>query len=229
MTPDVAREQATVVLLQLCDSLFPVGAFAHSDGLETAVSGGRVSDLAGLRAWVDALLAETIAECEAPAVGAAHAAALRRDVVALAALDEELHAMRPSAAGRAASRTMGTRLLRTWQHIRPTGAVAAIQGALQQATYPVAFGIVCAASEIPVRATLESFMYTRLAATVSSAMRLMPLGQHDAHTLLAEMLQQVPSRAAAVAADPAPPRCFVPLADIAAMGHQYLHSRLFRS
>ncbi len=72
-------------------------------------------------------------------------------------------------------------------------------------------------------------MYSRLAGTVSAAMRLMPLGQHDAHALLAEVLQRVPSTAAAVAAGPAPPRCFVPLADIAAMGHQYLHSRLFRS
>jgi len=31
-------------LLHLCDSLFPLGAFAHSDGLETATVAGAVRD-----------------------------------------------------------------------------------------------------------------------------------------------------------------------------------------
>ncbi len=55
-------------------------------------------------------------------------------------------------------------------------------------TLPVAFGAVASAAGIPVRAAVEGFIYTRLAAIVSAAMRLMPLGQHEGHTLLAEAL-----------------------------------------
>ena len=56
-------------LLHLCDSLFPVGAFAYSDGLETAA--GRAAppfDAAELRAWIDVCLDETLGRMEGPAV-----------------------------------------------------------------------------------------------------------------------------------------------------------------
>ena len=39
-------------LLQLCDSLFPLGSFAHSDGLESAVQGGGISNGDDLAAWM---------------------------------------------------------------------------------------------------------------------------------------------------------------------------------
>lgn len=220
---------ALVTLLHVCDSLFPVGAFAHSDGLEAAVSDGLVRDVPALRAWMGVMVSETLGGCEAPAARDAWCAAARTDTAALAILDEELHAMRPAAAGREASRTTGTRLLRTFAHIRPSDRLHDIHGQLQQATFPVAFGVVCATSDVPLQAALESFMYTRLASAVSAAMRLMPLGQHEAHALLAEVLAGVPARASNIASETAPPRAFTPLVDVAAMGHQYLHSRLFRS
>src|SRR5690349_21652581 len=37
--------------LQFTDSFFPVGAFAYSDGLETATSTGHVRDAEGLEKW----------------------------------------------------------------------------------------------------------------------------------------------------------------------------------
>ena len=220
---------ALVTLLHLCDSLFPVGAFAHSDGLEAAVAEGSVCSVPTLRAWMGVVLRETLAGCEAPAVREAFFAASSGNTAALARLDDELHAMRPARAGRDASRTTGTRLLRTALHIRPSNDLSAIHGHLPQATFPVAFGVVCATSAIPLQQALESFMYTRLASVVSAAMRLMPLGQHDAHAVLAEVLADVPAAASEVAASSLAPHAFTPLVDIAAMGHQYMHSRLFRS
>jgi urease accessory protein len=92
----------------------------------------------------------------------------------------------------------------------------------------VAFGVVCAASGIPVRAALEAFFYTRLAATASAAMRLMPIGQHEAHVLLAEVLVGIAGAVdAAMACEY--PGAFAPALDIEAMRQPYLHSRLFRS
>jgi urease accessory protein len=218
-----------LALLQLCDSLFPIGSFAHSDGLETAVAAGTVSSAAELRDWLDATLAVSLASCELPAVRDAAAAAAARDRDGLWRLDEEIEAMRTSAAGRDAAQTMGTRLLKTWREIRPSGLLDLLGDGRARFTFPVAFGAVCVASGIEVGDALESYAYTRLAASISAAMRLMPLGQREAHALLARMLSEVPAVAGRVIADPAPPRSFAPLMDIAAMSHQYVHSRLFRS
>jgi urease accessory protein UreF len=79
------------------------------------------------------------------------------------------------------------------------------------------------------REAVEAFAYTRLAATISAAMRLMPIGQTEAHALLAQALDRVPALAAVIAARNARLESFSPALDVAAMTQQYLHSRLFRS
>ena len=113
-----------VALLHLCDSLFPIGAFAHSDGLEAATADGRIASADDLGEWLAVCLDESIGRLEGPAVWHAWRAARDGDAAALAALDEELTAMRPSSAARRSSRAMGRRLLTTWRALHPSGARA---------------------------------------------------------------------------------------------------------
>jgi len=220
-------------LLHLCDSLFPIGGFAHSDGLETATSTGRVADAEGLRAWLAATLDETIGRMEGPAVWHAWRAFQDEDFEAVRRLDEALTALRPSSSARRSSRAMGWRLLTTWQTLHPDSrlertAALARSGAIGP-VLPVAFAAACACSGTERRASVEAFAYTRLAATVSAAMRLMPIGQTDAHLLLSRALERVPAVVDRLALRDGDPESFTPLLDIAAMTQQYLHSRLFRS
>jgi urease accessory protein len=222
------------VLLHVCDSLFPLGAFAHSDGLEAAAASGLVSAGPSLRAWMEAARDEGLARAEGPALRITSEAFVRRDFLDVGRVDDELHALRPAMAARQASRAMGTRLLATWQQIRPHQDIGELmafrtrQPGASEFTLPVAFGVVCAASGVPLRAALEAYFYTRLAATISAAMRLMPVGQHEAHAILAEMLDGVPNAVEDSMAG-TEPESFVPAFDFAAMSHQYVHSRLFRS
>jgi urease accessory protein len=212
-------------LLHLCDSLFPVGAFAYSDGLEAATAGGRVATSDDLRAWLDACLDETIGRTDGPAVWQAWAAAHGGDWVALDAIDEVLNALRPSSAGRKSSRAMGQRLLTMWSAIHP-GVLAAAPAAR---ALPVAFAVVCASAGIDRRDGVEAYAYTRLAATVSAAMRLMPLGQTEAHAMLARALDRLPAVVDDIVRRGARIESFAPAMDVAAMTQQYVHSRLFRS
>ena len=227
-----------LALLHLCDSLFPIGAFAYSDGLETAA--GRAAppfDTGELRAWMEACLDETLGRLEGPAVWAAWPAFRDAEWDTLVRLDEELVALRPSSSGRRSSRAMGRRLLTTWQalHADPRLERAlrlfdkAAAPLLSGPSLPIAFAGACACSGIDRRHAVEAFAYTRLAATVSAAMRLMPIGQAEAHALLARALERVPALADLVASRDAPLESFAPAADIAAMTQQYVHSRLFRS
>ena len=223
-------------LLHLCDSLFPIGSFVCSDGLESATAWLKPDaseSVEHLREWLDVCLDETIGRLEGPAVGRAWQAATDRDWRALTTIDSEMTALRPSASARATSRAMGVRLLTTWAALYPDARLDEILLRARQRligpTLPIAFGSACACRLISERDTIEAFAYTRLSAAVSAAMRLMPIGQTGAHTLLARALDRVPAVVGALMARNAGPESFTPELDIALMTHQYLHARLFRT
>lgn len=218
-----------VVLLHLCDSLFPVGSFAHSDGLEAATVSGEIGTPDDLAGWLEITRRETLAGVEALVVARAWTAWRDRDAAALAALDAEAYAFRPSASGREATRAMGSRLLKTWGQIRPEPALGCVS-IPSGCTFPTAFGIVASAASVPQGDAVAGFIYARLAAVVSAAMRLMPLGQVEAHRRLARCLEQAASDAHDTIDHPQQPlRSFTPALDIAQMSQQYGFSRLFRS
>ena len=222
-----------VTLLHLCDSLFPTGGFAHSDGLEAATSSGLIATADDLRAWMDVCLEESLGRAEGPTVLLAWHASVERQHDRLVEIDAEMHALRPASTARQASRTVGRRLLRTWQRIHPHVALdAPLARAIDDgrlATLPVAFAVACASARIVARAAIEGFLYSRLAATVSCAMRLMPIGQHEAHGLLASALARVPAVVDQLIARAEAPAAFAPALDVAAMSQQYVGSRLFLS
>ena len=218
-------------LLHLCDSLFPMGAFAHSDGLEWATDRGLVAAAADLGEWMDASLSQLLARADGPAVWLAWHAFAEHDWRALALVNAEAFALRPSAVSRQASRAMGVRLVRTWQQLyEPPGfhEMATAIDVERTMTLPAAFGVVCASIGVEARAAVEGFIYTRLASTASAAMRLMAIGQHEAHRMLASRLKRVGPVVDAIAVHPVM-SSFAPAQDIAAISHQYVRSRLFKS
>ena len=226
-------DNALLSLLHLCDSLFPIGSFAYSDGLESAAASGLVTGTADLGEWLEICLDEGFSRLDAPSIVLAWPAVETTDWDALVVIDEELTALRPSSTARMANRSMGLRLLKTWQGLHPDARLEQML-ALARAgrlgpTLPIAFAAAGLCGGIGRRETLAGFAYTRLAATVSAAMRLVAIGQTDAHRLLSLALARVPSSIDDVLARRARPESFAPALDIAQMSHQYLHARLFRS
>jgi urease accessory protein len=223
-------------LLHLCDSLFPVGGFAYSDGLEAATAACRPEttreSVEHLSSWLGGVLDDTFGRLEGPAIWQAWRAIQEDDLNALVRLDEELTALRPSSSARRSSRAMGHRLLTTWQALHEGSRVERLACLSRDGIGPVlplAFAAACVSCGVSRRGSVEAFAYTRLAATVSAAMRLMPVGQTDAHRLLSRTLERVPAVVDGFAARGGAPESFAPMMDIAAMTQQYLHSRLFRS
>ncbi len=221
-----------VALLHLCDSLFPIGAFGYSEGLEAATASGDVRTPSDLGDWLDVCLEQSFGRADGPAVLQAWTAFNDRDWSILSRLDSEVHALRPSAGARRASRAMGLRLANTWQALYPDDGMRALlalaqSGALGPAL-PVAFGCACAAIGADQRDAAAAFAYTRLASTIAAAMRVMPIGQTDAHAQLAAVLRRIPTVIDEMAGR-TELESFAPAMDIALMNQPYLHSRLFRT
>jgi urease accessory protein len=220
-------------LLHLCDSLFPIGSFAYSDGLESAAASGHVTGTADLREWLEMCLEEGFGRLDGPAIVLAWPAVETADWNAVVGIDDELTALRASSTARLANRSMGLRLLKTWQglhaDVRLEHMLALVHAGRLGPTLPVAFAAVGSCGGIARRDALAGYAYARLAATVSAAMRLVAIGQTEAHRLLSLALARVPASIDSVLARQAPPESFAPALDIAQMSQQYLHARLFRS
>jgi urease accessory protein len=126
-----------LALLHLASPALPVGGFAYSQGLESAIDEGRVHDAASAQCWIDDLLTLVIARFEAPVWLRVHAAALVGDEVAVARWNRELLAARETAELRAESMQMGASLLRVFP------ALQLDVPPLAAPTYTAAFAIAC--------------------------------------------------------------------------------------
>jgi urease accessory protein len=221
-----------LALLHLCDSLFPIGGFGYSDGLEAATAAGLIETPADLQAWLDVCLDEAVGRMDGPAALRGWSAFDQEDWQALCELDGEITAMRPASATRRSNRAMGLRLVTTWSALYPDDRLEHLLDLARRQRLgpglPIAFGCACASAGVGMRDTGEAFAYTRLASTTSAALRLMQIGQTNAHARLAKTLERVPVVVEAMTKR-ARPESFTQAMDISAMTQQYLHSRLFRS
>src|SRR5690606_33657421 len=101
-----------LALLQLTDSAFPAGAFAHSYGLEQAVRDGYVRTASGVDAFVSSVLRLQAASADTRALVAATRAAHAHDLAAVCEADRCLFATKAPEELRCASTATGARLLR---------------------------------------------------------------------------------------------------------------------
>src|SRR5262245_32526315 len=99
-TIDERDDVSLLSLLHICDSLFPIGAFAHSDGLESASADGSIRTGDDLAVWMDVGLDQLFRRCDGPAVLLAWTAMLSDNEPALAELDDRVYALRPSSSSR---------------------------------------------------------------------------------------------------------------------------------
>jgi urease accessory protein len=212
--------------LQLSDSAFPVGAFAYSDGLETAANNGLVRDPASLAAWMDHFIEAVFVPCEGLALAKCMRALQAGDLEMLHLIDEELTAIRPSNEVRFSSIGIGKRLLSLYAAI--SDGVRLPQ--LPQGNAAAAYALVFFDRRISERDAVLAFGYNRLAGIVSAGLRLISVGHQQGQVLLTKAIDRLPSAADRILENlDQPLRAFNPILDIQQMNHQYVYSRLFRS
>lgn len=216
--------------LQLMDSFFPVGAFAYSEGLETAAAEGSVRDAASLQIWMEHFIDAVFVPCEGLALVRSIKALGAGDHDTLRTLDLELTAIRPAAAVRNASTGVGKRLLSAYGSITADENFHALARLLPHGNAATAYAIVFFHRDIPEREAALAFGYNRLAGIVSTGLRLISMGQQQGQILLTRGIDRLPPAVERILEmTDEPLSSFSPMLDIRQMNHQYVYSRLFRS
>lgn len=206
-------------LLTWLSPAFPVGAFAWSAGLESAIADRTVSDSAALQNWLEGTLAH--GGLKTDTILLAHA---WRGEPTLQELAELAIALTP-ARERLAETTI------TGDNFAAAAKAWPADVALPEpCPYPIAVGAIARAHEIALGDTLLAYLTAAVHSQVSVAVRLVPLGQTDGLKVMAALEPSVARLAkAAATATLADIGSIAYATDIAQMRHETLEPRIFRS
>jgi len=231
MTPEQALPPAQLIrsaaalqrLLTWLSPAFPVGAFAWSAGLETAIVERTVTNADSLQDWLAGALAHGGIRQDAIFLAQAWRAGT---ATALAELAELYLALVPSAERHAETIAMGDAFLiaaRAW----PSEVFARLP---DPCPYPVAVGAVAATHDIPLPDTLIGLLTAVVHGQVSVAVRLVPLGQTAGLKVMAALEPEIAGLATTAEATTLEDIGGIAYAaDIAQMRHETLQPRIFRS
>lgn len=221
---DASATQALIRLVTWMSPAFPVGAFSYSGGLEQAVADGAVAKADDLRNWLSAWL-----ECGAgwnDAVLLAEGYHAFEDADRLAAVRDLSEALAGSQERHMETMLQGEAFLTAAAHW-PHPVLETLQG---RAAYPVAVGAVAGAHATGLEPALAAYLHGALSNLVSVAIRCGVTGQQGGVGILAALeplITDTAERASASSLDDLGTATFI--ADIAALRHETLYSRLFRS
>lgn len=214
--------QSLIRLQSWLSPAFPTGAFSYSHGLEQAISDDLIADQTALLNWLRSLIERGSGWNDAVLLSLAWTHAKDREQ--LAEIAELAEAMSVSKERQLETMAQGTAFLKAAKAWQDEIALPA------QTALPVAVGAVSGIMQVPQESALTAYLHAFVSNQIQAALRLMPLGQQGGVELLAGLepiIIDVAKQAAQSSLDDLGSTSL--MADIAAMQHEQLASRIFRS
>lgn len=215
-------------VLQLADSAFPTGGFAHSGGLEASMQSGLVRGPTDVRRFVDEAVLAT-SRGALPIVGAAWDGDRE-----LAELDAFTAATLWSHVAARASRAQGRALVdvsaRAFASPSLTALREAVLSELQPGHLAPMFGAVTRALDVTRDDAMSTFLHLAVRSLLSAAVRLGAVGPTEAqalHAALDPSLEAARDRARSLTLDDVAQTS--PITELVQAGHDRLYTRLFQT
>ena len=219
--------EQSLLIWQIADSGFPIGGFAHSNGLESAMKWGAVSDEVALERFVRDALTQ-VAHGSLPFVRDAHRGE------EFCELDRICDSFLNNHVAKRASRRQGQAFLNTVDTVFGRHGISLLLETIRSERLPChfapVFGRCTALLDLDERESLQLFLFMTLRSLISSAIRLGIVGPMFGQALQSELggfLTELVDRFA---------NCKLtavcqtsPLIDLLQSTHDRVYSRLFQS
>ena len=220
--------------LQLADSFFPSGMYAHSHGLEGMVSRGLVTSARQVAEFLENQFTWSIVPSDGVALLEAYRAADCGYLSRVVEIDQLLLAMKLTAELRAASTQFGRRVLaetEPWvsSECREEYGRQVAEG-LAAGNGSVALGVTGSDLGLGCEATLMVFCHSHAVSVLGAAVRLLPLTHTEAQAILRNLnplLERLTRQYWGQAWQDM--TAFTPELDLVSMGHESDELRLFAS
>jgi urease accessory protein len=208
-----------LTLAQWLSPSFPVGAFAYSHGLEMAIADGVIGTAGEMQDWLTDVLRNGSGRNDCILLRAAYGCADRE---ALDMVNAHGVANSSSAERRMESERQGAAFTKTVADIWDVDA--------PEHLFPVAVGAAAARLNLDPTLTASMYLHAFVSNLVSASVRAVPLGQTEGQAVLAALAPlctEIADDTALSSLDDLQSTAF--LSDIAAMRHETLQPRIFRS
>ena len=210
-------------LWQLISPTLPIGTYSYSQGLESAVANGWLTDEATVQRWIADLLTHTLGHVDIPLLARLHASLVQHDQAAFTHWDTMLIACRETKELRDEERAVGAALTRLLAELD----IATHKGPL---TYVGAFAVAADAWEIDQAEAARGYAWAWCENQVAAAIKLVPLGHSAGQRVLLKLSDVIDNVArAALDLDDVDIGLSAHGLAIASAQHETQYSRLFRS
>ena len=218
----MTNAQSLIRLQAWLSPAFPTGAFSYSHGLEQIIKNGLVSDKSSLANWLNALLEHGAGWNDA--VLLSESWRLTKAQETLLEIAEFAEVMSISKERHLETTAQGSAFLKA------ASAWGKLPDLPKTCPLPVVVGSVAASNNVELSDTLVAYLHAYVSNQIQAALRLMRLGQQGGVELLVQLEPSIIKISQAVSQttlDDLGSAAF--MADIGAMQHEQLQSRMFRS
>lgn len=217
------------LLLQINDSLFPIGSYTHSFGLESYVAQQILQNQQDAKAYLHSYLHTQILYTDLLSIKLSFEA---EDIGSILHYESLLYASMAATPSRKGMQKIGTRFIKTIQSL-PLKPHALFESYLHQSLYfmyPIGYATFCKAYIGDFESALKHYMYAQIANALTNCVKLIPLAQSEGQAILYALCAEFDEVYAKLQTLTQEDFCCAwAYNEIKAMQHEYLYSKLYMS
>ena len=216
--------------MQLSSPTLPVGAFAYSQGLESAIEAGMITNRETLATWLKDSLTFSLKNVDLPLFSRLYKSWEESDTDTKAVLswNQNLFAQRETKELRDEDHQLGLALARLLDDLGIEQAKALRKE--KQLCFLTLFTLAAVEWKIEVEQAANGFIWSWLDNQIAAAIKLVPLGQTDGQRVLSELLPIIPEIVKqGLSVEDEEIGASLPMMAILSSQHETQYSRLFRS
>lgn len=224
-----------LLLLQITDSVFPIGGYSHSYGLETYIQRGLINREEQAETYIRSYIKNSFCHNELMAVRYAYEAAIQGDQKQLKELEKKIAVSKTPMEIRSAGEKLAARFIKTVGRFKNDVRMELFNQYIQDMeqsvhTYTVVFGMFCGCMEIEIRESMISFAYSQISALLVNCVKSIPLSQLSGQQILNRLSEDIIEAVEnALVFDEGQFLLSYPGMDLRCMQHEDLYSRIFMS